>query len=205
MRFLKNSVVVNPILVRMVGESMDLPLSLPLSLCSQTTASCYCKAVTESISTLPELPRSSPLTGWAGLGVGPPATCHLHSGRFSSSLPPTSFSTGPLESAPLPPLCLHLQVFLSLSQYAAVDDSGCNLALAGRAGFALHSGLTKKWKLFGNEIQVSKIYPSLSPSLSPRPSQEQSMMCRGGLLWYRDIVVFPCRVQERHEEVQTQI
>ena len=27
------------------------------------------------------------------------------------------------------------------------------------------------------------------------------MMCRGGLLWYRDIVVFPCRVQEKYEEV----
>ena len=31
--------------------------------------------------------------------------------------------------------------------------------------------------------------------------QEQSMMCRGGLLWYMDIVVFPCRVQEKYEEV----
>lgn len=28
-------------------------------------------------------------------------------------------------------------------------------------------------------------------------------MCRGGLLWYRDIVVFPCRVQERSEEVSS--
>ena len=28
-------------------------------------------------------------------------------------------------------------------------------------------------------------------------------MCRGGLLWYRDIVVFPCRVQERSEEVRS--
>ena len=27
------------------------------------------------------------------------------------------------------------------------------------------------------------------------------MICRGGLLWYHDIVVFPCRVQEKYEEV----
>ena len=39
-------------------------------------------------------------------------------------------------------------------QYAAVDDSGGNLVVAGRAGFALYSCLNKKWKLFGNEIQV---------------------------------------------------
>ena len=39
-------------------------------------------------------------------------------------------------------------------QYAAVDEAGCNLAVAGRAGFALYSGINRKWKLFGNEIQV---------------------------------------------------
>ena len=27
------------------------------------------------------------------------------------------------------------------------------------------------------------------------------MMCRGGLLWYHDVIVFPCRVQEKYEEV----
>jgi hypothetical protein len=69
-------------------------------------------------------------------------------------------------------------------KYSAVDDSGCNLAVAGKAGFALYSGHHKKWKLFGNEVQ------------------EQAMMCRGGLLWYRDILVFPCRVQEKHEEIR---
>ena len=30
-------------------------------------------------------------------------------------------------------------------------------------------------------------------------------MCRGGLLWYQDMVVFPCRVQEKYEEVGPQV
>ena len=55
--------------------------------------------------------------------------------------------------------------------------------MAGKAGFALYSGSRRKWKLFGNEVQ------------------EQGLTCRGGLAWYKDIVVFPCRVQERDEEV----
>ena len=79
--------------------------------------------------------------------------------------------------------------------------------MAGKAGFALYSGLHKKWKLFGNEIQVRR--PLMGRYLSHGPlspsfdilSQEQAMMCRGGLLWYRDVVVFPCRVQEKYEEV----
>ncbi len=68
-------------------------------------------------------------------------------------------------------------------QYAAVNAAGSNLVIAGRAGFALYSGSRRKWKLFGNEVQ------------------EQSLVCRGGVLWYQDIVVFPCRVQEHSEEV----
>ena len=69
-------------------------------------------------------------------------------------------------------------------QYAALDSTATNLAVAGKAGFALYSGSRRRWKLFGNEVQ------------------EQGLTCRGGLAWYKDIVVFPCRVQERDEEVQ---
>ncbi|XP_064397549.1 guanine nucleotide exchange factor subunit RIC1-like [Halichondria panicea] len=69
-------------------------------------------------------------------------------------------------------------------KYAAVNAAGSNLVIAGRAGFALYSGSRRKWKLFGNEVQ------------------EQSLVCRGGVLWYQDIVVFPCRVQEHSEEVR---
>jgi len=71
----------------------------------------------------------------------------------------------------------------SLIQYAAVSEGGANLAIAGRAGFALYSGGRRKWKLFGNEVQ------------------EQGLVCRGGLVWYQDLVVFPCRVQDHSEEV----
>ena len=69
------------------------------------------------------------------------------------------------------------------TQYAALNSSGTNLAVAGRTGFALYSGSRQKWKLFGNEVQ------------------EQSLVCRGGLAWYKDVVVFPCRVYEKAEEV----
>lgn len=69
-------------------------------------------------------------------------------------------------------------------KYAAVNSSGTHVAVSGKAGFALYSGFKGKWKLFGNELQ------------------EQSLVCRGGLLWFREVVVFPCRVQEKYEEVR---
>ncbi len=69
-------------------------------------------------------------------------------------------------------------------QYAAVNSAGSNLAIAGKAGFALYASSRRKWKLFGNEVQ------------------EQGLVCRGGMLWYEDIIVFPCRVQEHSEEVR---
>lgn len=76
-----------------------------------------------------------------------------------------------------------LLLYVCVLQYAAVSESGSSLAVAGTAGFALYSLTRKKWKLFGNEVQ------------------EQSLICRGGLAWYQDILVFPCRVQEKNEEV----
>ena len=76
-----------------------------------------------------------------------------------------------------------LSLSLSPLQYAALDSTATNLAVAGKAGFALYSGSRRRWKLFGNELQ------------------EQGLVCRGGLAWYKELVVFPCRVQERDEEV----
>jgi hypothetical protein len=58
--------------------------------------------------------------------------------------------------------------------------------VSGKAGFALYSSARRKWKLFGNEVQ------------------EQGLICRGGLAWYHDILVFPCRVQEKSEEVRSE-
>lgn len=65
-----------------------------------------------------------------------------------------------------------------------MSQTGSNLAVAGKAGFALYSSGRRKWKLFGNEVQ------------------EQGLICRGGLAWYHDVLVFPCRVQEKSEEVR---
>jgi len=65
-----------------------------------------------------------------------------------------------------------------------VSDNGCNLGVAGRAGFALYSTMRRKWKLFGNEVQ------------------EQALMCRGGMAWYHEVIVFPCRVMDKREEVR---
>ena len=87
-------------------------------------------------------------------------------------------------------VCTHaLQVpnsYLSLNwpiNYACVDQDGLYLAVAGKAGIALYSSLNRKWKLFSNE------------------QQEQSMVCRGGLAWWNDIVVFPCIVSNSNVEV----
>jgi hypothetical protein len=144
MRFLKNSVVTNPILA---NHSQLLLQGCDRLYLNSTTTTCH---------TL--LPSQ---------GAGGGATSHLSSPLWKILL--------------LPPSYLVLNWPL---RYAAVDEGGCNLAVAGRAGFALYSGVNRKWKLFGNEVQ------------------EQAMMCRGGLLWHRDIVIFPCRVQEKYEEIR---
>ena len=76
--------------------------------------------------------------------------------------------------------------YLSLNwpiNYACVGQDGRYLAVAGKAGMALYSSLNHKWKLFSNE------------------QQEQSMVCRGGLAWWNDIVVFPCIVSNSNVEV----
>ena len=60
------------------------------------------------------------------------------------------------------------------------------------------------FRVFGNEINCVIFLLFLRRSVDYvmlRNQQEQGLMCRGGLLWYRDVVVFPCRVQEKYEEV----
>lgn len=88
-------------------------------------------------------------------------------------------------------MCVHLQQvpesYLSLNwpiSYSCVDQDGRYLAVAGKAGVALFSSLNHKWKLFSNE------------------QQEQSVVCRGGLAWWNDIVVFPCVVSCSNVEVR---
>ena len=63
-----------------------------------------------------------------------------------------------------------------------MSDNGCNLGMAGRAGFVLTA--RRKWKLFGNEVQ------------------EQGLVCRGGMAWFGEVIIFPCRVMDKREEVR---
>lgn len=56
-------------------------------------------------------------------------------------------------------------------RYTAMDASGENLAVAGRAGLALYSVANRRWKLFGSE------------------SQERDIIVSGGLLWWGSYIV----------------
>lgn len=56
-------------------------------------------------------------------------------------------------------------------RYTAMDLSGEHLAVAGRAGLALYSVGTRRWKLFGSE------------------SQERDIIVSGGLLWWGSYIV----------------
>ena len=46
-------------------------------------------------------------------------------------------------------------MFCVLWQYVAVDKTGQYVAVSGKRGVAHCNVSTKKWKLFGNESQVS--------------------------------------------------
>ena len=65
----------------------------------------------------------------------------------------------------------------------AISANGEYIVVVGRAGFCVFLIRKRKWKLFGSELQ------------------EQSLICRGGVTWYQDVVIFPCRVNEKNEEV----
>jgi hypothetical protein len=69
-------------------------------------------------------------------------------------------------------------------KYSCVDCTGSYIATAGKAGLALYSCVTRKWKLFSNE------------------QQEQGVVCCGGVVWWKDIVVFPCVASKSVVEVR---
>lgn len=56
-------------------------------------------------------------------------------------------------------------------RFSAIDESGNNIAVAGRTGMALYSLLTRKWKLFGNE------------------TQEKDFVVSGAILWWNNFVI----------------
>lgn len=70
-------------------------------------------------------------------------------------------------------------------RYAAIDDSSKYLAVAGMHGYAHFSLARRKWKLFGNE------------------TQEQNVICRGGLTWWQNFLVVGCySIQDELDEVR---
>ncbi|KAG2184987.1 hypothetical protein INT43_000900, partial [Umbelopsis isabellina] len=69
-------------------------------------------------------------------------------------------------------------------RYASIDSEGKWIAIAGKRGFAHYSTSSGRWKMFGNQ------------------QQEQEFHVRGGMLWFRHILVAACEVpnasQGRH-------
>ncbi|XP_064604853.1 guanine nucleotide exchange factor subunit RIC1-like isoform X2 [Liolophura sinensis] len=59
-------------------------------------------------------------------------------------------------------------------RYAAIDQTGQCVAVAGRTGLAHYALFTRKWKLFGNE------------------TQERSMAVTGGITWWKDFICVGC-------------
>ncbi|XP_065214700.1 guanine nucleotide exchange factor subunit Rich isoform X2 [Planococcus citri] len=59
-------------------------------------------------------------------------------------------------------------------RYAAIDNDGKFIAVAGRFGLAHYSMITHKWNIFRNE------------------TQEKDMVVSGGLLWWRSCIIAGC-------------
>ncbi|XP_063540350.1 guanine nucleotide exchange factor subunit Rich [Cydia strobilella] len=70
-------------------------------------------------------------------------------------------------------------------RYSAIDETGVNVCVAGRAGLAHYSCAARRWKLFGNE------------------SQEKEFTVTGGMLWWRDYIVIGCySIVDGHDEIR---
>ncbi|KAI8384220.1 RIC1-domain-containing protein [Radiomyces spectabilis] len=61
-------------------------------------------------------------------------------------------------------------------RYAAISQDGKFIAVAGRRGLTHYSTISSRWKIFGNQ------------------QQEQSFLVRGGLAWYKHILIAACEV-----------
>ncbi|KAJ1921715.1 WD40 repeat protein [Mycoemilia scoparia] len=55
--------------------------------------------------------------------------------------------------------------------YAVANDDGTSVAVAGKSGFAHYSKISRKWQLIQNQLQ------------------EESIECRGGILWFGDFMI----------------
>ncbi|KAJ8656341.1 hypothetical protein O0I10_007906 [Lichtheimia ornata] len=61
-------------------------------------------------------------------------------------------------------------------RYASISQDGRFIAIAGRRGFAHYNTFSNRWKMFGNQ------------------QQEQSFLVRGGMAWYKNILIAACEV-----------
>ncbi|KAI8882813.1 RIC1-domain-containing protein [Backusella circina FSU 941] len=61
-------------------------------------------------------------------------------------------------------------------RYASISADGRYIAIAGKRGFAHYNAVSNRWKLFGNQ------------------QQEQSFLVRGGMVWYKSILIVPCEI-----------
>ncbi|ORZ10211.1 RIC1-domain-containing protein [Absidia repens] len=61
-------------------------------------------------------------------------------------------------------------------RYASISSDGKFIAVAGKRGLAHFSTLSNRWKLFGNQ------------------QQEQQILVRGGLVWYKNILIVACEM-----------
>ncbi|KAI9489868.1 RIC1-domain-containing protein [Zychaea mexicana] len=61
-------------------------------------------------------------------------------------------------------------------RYASISADGKFVAVAGRRGLAHYNTFSNRWKMFGNQ------------------QQEQGFLVRGGLAWYKNILIAACEV-----------
>lgn len=59
-------------------------------------------------------------------------------------------------------------------RYSSISSDGKFIAVAGRRGFAHYNTFSNRWKLFGNQ------------------QQEQSFLVRGGMVWYKNLLLVAC-------------
>lgn len=66
-------------------------------------------------------------------------------------------------------------------RYAAISNDGRYIGVAGKRGLAHYSVASNRWKLFGSE------------------QQEQDFTCRGGLVWYKHILIAAVESDKSYE------
>ncbi|KAI7899477.1 RIC1-domain-containing protein [Cokeromyces recurvatus] len=70
-------------------------------------------------------------------------------------------------------------------RYTSISTDGKYIAIAGKRGFAHYNAVSNRWKLFGNQ------------------QQEQSFLVRGGMVWYKDILIVACEsIQQKGYQIR---